>query len=90
MDEDQDYISSVDKFLEKHDKVVMPEKILDRLSLEHRKLMKDDIKALGYEPDDFNAIQFTKRGPIANSKLLTGGRYGERLVEDVKRFYYQL
>lgn len=90
LDEDQDYISSVDKFLEKHDKAVIPDKLLDRLSLENRKLMKNDITALGYEPNDFNAISFTKRGPVANSKLLTGGRYGEQLVDDVKKFYYQL
>ena len=69
--------SSVDLFLEKYDEAEkLPQALRARLRLDKRNLKKNDLKSLGLNPSELIAMKINKNGKVvADSSLLTGGRY---------------
>ncbi|CAG9317242.1 unnamed protein product [Blepharisma stoltei] len=82
----------IDQFLSRYDdSLKLSPNIIRRLHLDDKELKKGDLKSLGYSPQEFAAIRCDKDdNVIPDTTLLTGGKYSEKIVEEVKRFYYTL
>ncbi|OMJ70206.1 hypothetical protein SteCoe_31875 [Stentor coeruleus] len=84
--------SPVDLFLEKYDESTKLTSILkSKLKVDHRELKRSDLKALGINPSEFTALRATKSGKIVSDcSMLTGGKYSQKILEEVRRFYGSL
>ncbi|OMJ94256.1 hypothetical protein SteCoe_2595 [Stentor coeruleus] len=84
--------TQVDLFLEKYDESEkLPEVLKTKLKLEHRRLKSSGLKALGINQNEFCALKTTKTGNIVpDCNSLTGGKYSQKIVDEVRRFYGSL